>query len=154
MAITIHTNLAESTSASVAILMWYPAGILVRHCSDLCQRHYIMMDSDLKWNHMTLTYNGIMWLTRTGWTWILSVTRWCQLSLSHTAKWIYKTITYRRRLWNTIETIACAIMKRKLAICSRLDIWCGKLVPSKNIFFSKSCSLVCVVLLCINSPHT
>ena len=34
------------------------------------------------------------------------------------------------------------------------NIWCGKLVPAKNIIFSRPCSLVCVVLLCINLPHT
>ena len=77
---------------SLILSLWISQGTslapnkVTSHCPDWCQRYNIMIDSDL---------NGIIWLKRTGWRWLLNVTRWCQFSLSATAKWAYGTSPWR-----------------------------------------------------------
>ena len=92
----------------------------------------------------TVTYNGITWQ----WRKIPLYDSYIQVeqfSLLATAKLIYWTTTWMLWVLTTEYNRNIGMQYHYGNICSKFDIWCGKLVP---------CSLFCIVLVCIKSPHT
>ena len=121
---------------------------VTNHCPDWCQRHNIMMDNDLKWNHMTQTYRLKM---------IIECYPLVSASASQLPQSGY-TGPALEGLWvQTAEYDRHIGMRYHYGKMSNLlEIWylVWQISASKADRFSSPCSLFCVVLMCIKSPHT